>query len=240
MKYNSLGVIGGMGPKATSLFFEKVIENTAADKDQDHINMVILNHTSLPDRTEVILNGNAECFLKPIKKDLMLLEKAEVSNIAIPCNTSHYFYNEIQSMTSINVINMIEETIKEVYDKFGVNSKVALLATNGTVQSGIYEQQCNKYKIDMLKPNPTMQQQVMDIIYKDIKGNMNLDASKLEAIIKELVYEKGCHCVILACTELSCITHNLSYDIVDYWIDAMDVLVEKSIEHSTISIESTK
>lgn len=229
MEKKSLGVIGGMGPLATSVYFERVIEKTVANADQDHINMVILNHATLPDRTSVILNKNEETFLEAVEKDIRLLEFAGVANIAIPCNTSHFFYDQMQAMTDINIINMIDETCKAIYLKHGENSKVAVLGTNGTVNSGIYERVCNHYNMQLHTPNQAFQDQVMNTIYS-IKSDLPVDASVIEQIINELVYEENCQCVILACTELSCL--ELSDEVTKFCVDAMDVLVEKSIEYS--------
>src|SRR5690606_31259272 len=125
-----LGVIGGMGPKATSVFFEKIVNRTVAHKDQDHLNMVILNHATLPDRTNAILTNTGETFINAVKSDFKLLEAAGVANIAIPCNTSHYFYEELQKLTTIPIINMVEETIKEIHEKHGEGTKVGILATD--------------------------------------------------------------------------------------------------------------
>ncbi|MFO1446439.1 aspartate/glutamate racemase family protein [Bacillus sp. Bva_UNVM-123] len=229
MEMKSLGVIGGMGPLATSVFFERVIENTVANADQDHINMVILNHATLPDRTNVILNKKEDTFLQAIEKDIKLLEHAEVANIAIPCNTSHYFYEQMQAMTNINIINMVEETCKEIQKRFGERSKVAILATTGTVQSGVYAKGCDQYKIQLHVPNEVFQDEVMNTIYS-IKSDLPVDVSVIEGIIRELVTKENCSCVILACTELSCM--KLSEDVEKFCIDAMDVLVEKSIKYS--------
>ena len=99
VKIKKLGIIGGMGPLATSLFMKKIIENTYANKDQDHIDIIISNHSTLPDRTQVIKNGNPELFLNMIKEDIDIMEFSKVENIAIPCNTSHYFFKDIQKMT---------------------------------------------------------------------------------------------------------------------------------------------
>jgi aspartate racemase len=230
MLAKSLGVIGGMGPKATSVFFDKVVENTVAHKDQDHIDMIILNHASLPDRTTAILTDREEEFLQAVSRDFKLLEHAEVSNIAIPCNTSHYFYDKMQAMTNINIINMVEETIKEIHAVYGENSKIGILATKGTIRTGIYEQWCNQYNMQLHLPTELQQEQVMDIIYNNVKGDLDVDPTELESMIHDLVFEENCSCVILACTELSCI--KLSDDAERYAVDAMGVLVEKSIELS--------
>lgn len=227
MNKQKLGVIGGMGPQATSVFFERVIENTLAKRDQDHINMIILNHATLPDRTRLILENRGELFLEAVADDLKLLEQAGAANIAIPCNTSHYFYDEMQRMTKINIINMVEETVQEIYERFGEGSKVGILATNGTIRSGIYRRACEKFGLQLYEPEDSVQEQVMDIIYLDVKCDKNTDPSKLEALIHQLVYEQGCRCVILACTELSCIDLNPFYK--ECSIDAMEVLVKRSI-----------
>ncbi|WP_188456185.1 aspartate/glutamate racemase family protein [Virgibacillus oceani] len=229
MEKKSLGVLGGMGPMATSVFFEHVIENTVAASDQDHINMVILNHATLPDRTDVILNNIGDTFLEPIKKDIQTLETIGVENIAIPCNTSHYFYDEMQKSTDINIINMVGETINEIAGKYGENSKIGLLATNGTVESGIYHNECAKYNMEMYTPNDTIQQKVMDIIY-GIKSGTDVSVGAFEMIIEELISKEKCNCVILACTELS--TIKLREDSRKYSVDAMQVLVERSIKLS--------
>lgn len=230
MEAKSLGVIGGMGPKATSVFFDMVIEQTAADRDQDHINIVVLNHATLPDRTEVILAGKGEVFLEAVAKDLKLLEAAGVSNIAIPCNTSHYFYKDMQQMTGINIINMVDETLKEIYDTYGEHCKIGILATNGTVSSGVYRKGCAQYNMLLHEPNDTIQEHVMDIIYNKVKRNLPVESSEFEGIINHLLIHDQCQCVIIACTELSCIP--IQKEVSKYCVDAMAVLVQKSIELS--------
>ncbi|MDW7672900.1 MAG: amino acid racemase [Bacillota bacterium] len=227
MEHKLLGILGGMGPKATSVFFDKIIEYTISKRDQDHIDILILNHATLPDRTSTILEHREEQFLELIEKDIRLFELAGVSNIAIPCNTTHFFHSKMQEMTEINIINMVNETIKEIYAKYGESSKIGILATNGTINSGVYSEECKKYNLELHVPEEAMQEKVMKIIYEDVKGDLDADPTELEAIINELVYKENCVCVILACTELSCI--QISYKTKKYCIDAMEVLIKKSI-----------
>jgi aspartate racemase len=230
MEHKSLGVIGGMGPKATSVFFDKVIEQTAAERDQEHINMLIVNHATLPDRTGVILSGEGQLFLQAVAKDLQLLEGAGVSNIAIPCNTSHYFYDEMQQMTTVPIIHMVDETLKVIAKQYGAAVRVGILATNGTVNSGVYRKSCAAYGLELHEPHAAMQEHVMDIIYNKVKKNLPVEPSEFEGIIEELLNEADCQCVIIACTELSCIP--LRPDIASHCVDAMNVLIEQSIIRS--------
>src|SRR5690625_1951589 len=170
MKDKKLGVLGGMGPFATSVFLERIIENTQAVNDQDHIDMVILNHASLPDRTDAILQKNENEFLTAVKKDIELLEYSGVSNIAIPCNTSHYFYKNMQQMTNIHIINMVTSTVEHVSSQFGTGSKVAVLATDGTIQSKVYEKELIAHELKVHELTSQIQNEIMEIIYL-IKSN---------------------------------------------------------------------
>ncbi|REK69462.1 aspartate/glutamate racemase family protein [Paenibacillus paeoniae] len=237
MENKSLGVIGGMGPKATAVFFDKVIENTVAQCDQEHVDMLIMNHATIPDRTTVIMEGTEQRFLDAVARDLKLMEHAGVAHIAIPCNTSHYFYDDMQAMTSIPIIHMVEETIRLIHDRYGAGIKVGVLATSGTMKTGVYAKACQKYGIDLHIPNETMQAQTMKIIYSNVKRDMDFSPEELEVQIDELRTEHGCSCVILACTELSCITLGPDYRL-DV-IDAMQVLVERSIILSGRTPKST-
>ncbi|MDU0895122.1 MAG: aspartate/glutamate racemase family protein, partial [Anaerococcus sp.] len=83
-----LGVLGGMGPLCTAIFYKKLVKNTKANKDQDHIPTIILSDPQIPDRTKAIITGDDEdILLNKIKENLENLEKQGVDNIAIPCNT---------------------------------------------------------------------------------------------------------------------------------------------------------
>jgi len=234
MQSKKLGVVGGMGPLATSIYFERVIQRTVASKDQDHIDMIILNHATLPDRTQAIMNQSPELFLTMMEKDLKTLELLEVDHIAIPCNTSHYYIEALKGMTQVPIINMVEETITEVENRYGKNARVGILATNGTIKTGTYEQACLKHDLIFVKPELEMQNKVMATIY-DIKADEAIDVFDFESIISYLVNEQNCQCVILACTELSLI--KLSDTVKSVCVDAMDVLVEKSILYSGKSLK---
>lgn len=226
---NKLGVIGGMGPLATSVFFKRIIEKTDAKSDQDHIDMIILNDTTIPDRTKAILNNDKVEFLNTIQKDIEILEFGAVKNIAIPCNTSHYFYEDLVKMTNVNIINMVSSTVRNVALNYEENSKVAILGTDGTIQSGVYAKELIENNLIVHHLGEKLQNEMMDIIY-NIKSSNTYYPANFEQIVKELIHQENCACVILACTELSSI--KLPEEIKPYCVDALDVLVEESIRLS--------
>jgi aspartate racemase len=222
-----LGVLGGMGPLATQLFYKMVIEMTDAKCDQEHLNMIILSHATMPDRTKEILEGRAEELLHLLVKDAKMLEMGGAGVIAIPCNTSHVLLDRLQENVSVPIINMVEETVKHIAETFqGKELRVAVLATDGTISTGLYQKALERAGIKPIVPSPESQKLVMKIIYDGVKNGGEINFADFLSVQKE-IFEQECHAAILACTELSCFKE--MYNLPDYYIDAMGVLTEKSI-----------
>lgn len=222
-----LGIIGGMGPAASQLFYKAIIERTDAACDQQHIDIILLSHASMPDRTEAIESGDVQPVLDALTQDAKLLEEQDVSAIAIPCNTSHYFLDEIQPSVHVPILNMVRETVLYLQKVMPHVKKVGVLATDGTMRTGIYKKECERCGLEYAAPSDEMQKLVMEIIYNQIKkggtGNME-DFQKIEQEMRQ----QGCDAVVLACTELSCFKEYHALD-AGFYIDALDILVEKSI-----------
>ena len=131
-----IGIIGGMGPLATADLFKKIVLNTKAEKDQDHIRVLIDNNTNIPDRTGAILKGGADP-IPELTKSAKVLSDMGADLLIMPCNTAHYFHKNVQDAVNIPVLHMIELTM-EALKAQGIK-KAGLLATDGTIQSGIYQ-----------------------------------------------------------------------------------------------------
>lgn len=225
----TLGVIGGMGPEATSYYYKNVIAHTQASCDQEHIDMILLSHATMPDRTEAIRTGNDSSLINLLCNDARTLESLGVSNIAITCNTSHYFYDQIQNAVKIPVINMIEESVKYAVRDFENVKRVGIMATDGTINSKIYHKACRKLGVIPVKPSEERQKDVMSLIYDDIKAGKTGDPKKFDRVVREFM-RKDCDVIILACTELS--VYKGKHEVSPICLDAMDVLVEESILRS--------
>lgn len=221
-----LGVIGGMGPLATQLFYRQVIDRTVAWRDQDHIDMILLNHATMPDRTAAILSGKTEELFALLLTDAKKLEALGAVAIAIPCNTSHYFVPRLQEQLSIPIIHMIREAAKEVASR-GKAERVGILATDGTIQSGMYQKACREAGLTPVVPTGEKQALVMKIIYDGVKNGGTIDYNDFIAVEGDLAAQ-GCQAAILACTELSCFKE--MYHLPNYYVDAMEVLAVRSIE----------
>ena len=195
----TIGIIGGMGPLATCDLFRKIIDVTDAACDQDHARVLIDNNTNIPDRTAAILHGGQDP-VPELAKSAGLLKEAGADVLIMPCNTAHYFYDRFAPAAGVPVLHMIRDTAQTLCRQG--RSCVGLLATDGTVQSGVYGQAFEEAGIGMLTPDAAGQQAGMDVIYKGIKaGNMQIDLSGFEKAMDDLL-ARGAEVLVLGCTEL--------------------------------------
>lgn len=214
-----LGIVGGMGSLATSLLFDYIVRHTAANKDQEHINAIILNHATMPDRTNVILQGKDDEFFAEIKGDFDILNELNVPVMAIPCNTSHYFYDRMTKMFKGKIINMVDETLARC-KRLGAKN-VTVLATDGTKSTRLYDHYAKKYDLKVIYPGEDEQKTVMRVIY-DVKELGKTHFPEMNELIDKYTND---FFVILACTELS--TIGIDHENV---VDTTEVLGDVIIE----------
>lgn len=226
MEYR-LGVLGGMGPQATNTFYQFVIDRTEAACDQDHVNALILSDSQMPDRTGAILGseGEREAVFQRLLDDARLLERAGCTVIAVPCNTSHFFLDRVQERVGVPILHMIRETARLLAAQ-GLK-RPGILATDGTIQSGLYQKEFEAVGIQAAVPTPPAQKLVMSLIYDDVKAGRDGDPQKFAAIHRDLE-EQGCDCGVLACTELSVFADR--HHLPPFYTDAMAVLAERAVQ----------
>lgn len=225
MEKQILGVVGGMGPEATEYFYEQVIKHTEAHCDQDHIDMVILSAASMPDRTKAIETGDHERLLGAMRTCLERLEACSATQIAIPCNTSHYFYDDIQAMSQVPIIHMPRETVRACARDPRVR-RIGIMGTDGTIDAGVYDRECERFGVTPIHPSPERQRDVMSLIYDDVKAGKTPHIAAFERVLAHF-NELACDRIILACTELSVLKKYR--DMPENVIDAMDVLAYEAI-----------
>lgn len=238
---NAVGVLGGIGPLATVYFMDLVINMTEAEKDQEHINMLVSNHATIPDRTDYILGRNDESPLNDMIDDAKMLEKAGCIFIVIPCNTAHYFFEDIERSVEIPVINIIKETISYAVDKCKYCEKknnnedgekvikLGILATEGTISSGTYSFYGKTKGVLCIAPDEEHQKKVNHIIYDRVKAGLSVDEDEVDEVIRHMRC-RGCDIVVMGCTELSVLCEDMDLDKkYDFVVDSLKVLAMKTI-----------
>ena len=214
MKKKVIGILGGMGPLATADLFEKITLHTRAQRDQDHLRVLIDSNTNIPDRTAALLRGGEDP-TPQLTASAVLLERMGADVLIMPCNTAHNFYDAIAAAVHIPVLHMIRLTAQAL-QKRGVTA-AGLLATDGTVQTGIYQRTFAGTGIDLMTPEGADQQSIMDMIYRGVKaGALHYDVSAARRAMEALL-RRGAQTLILGCTELPLAEtlYHLDYPVTD-------------------------
>ncbi len=195
----TVGIIGGMGPAATCDLMEKIIALTRAGCDQEHLHLIADVDTDIPDRTAAILHGGEDP-VPELRKSARRLEAAGAELLLMPCNTAHYFYDSVAEAVSVPVLHMPRLTAQALR-RAGVKT-AGVLATDGTVQSGVYEKALAEAGIKAVYPAADLQREVMRLIYDGVKGRaVPLESIPVPDVLADL-RAQGAEKFVLACTEL--------------------------------------
>ena len=196
------GVIGGLGPLATANYLEAVVEQTAATVDQDHVELLVAQHSSTPDRTAFLLGESDLSPVPALTHDAKMLAGAGVDFLVIPCNTAHAFVDEVRAVVDVDVLDILETTVAALGERAGGPTRVGLLATDGTRLSQIYQRELTEAGHEVVLPDDVDQARIMALIYDQIKAGAGEDGYPVLAEIVEDMYQSGAEYVILGCTEL--------------------------------------
>lgn len=221
-----IGIMGGMGPAATCDLFRKITEFTHAAKDQEHIHVVIDSNVQIPDRTQYILRGGEDPRIEMVRSAIRL-EMMGAEYIAIPCNTAHYFYDDVAKYTRAKLLHMIRETAEFLANEYPGHKDFLLLATEGVYAAGVYRKVFADYGLNTIEPGDDDKKTVMDWIYKIKAGCYDISPAEYENLIKKyLINEKTP--VILGCTELPLLAERMSAPIV--YVDPTSILAKRCVE----------
>ncbi len=215
-----IGILGGMGPEATIDLFTKIVKGTKVKTDQDHLRILIDNNPKIPDRT-LAIQRKGQNPLTQLIRSAKLLENAGADFIVIPCVTAHHFFEPLQKRVKIPFLHLVEETVKYIQTRLKGIRKIGLIATTGTIQTGLFQKAFSNHVIELILPTPEVQKKwVMEAIYgkKGIKVIGPSENSK-RLILKasESLIKQGAQAIIAGCTEIPLVLKegDLSVPVID-------------------------
>ncbi|SAL29837.1 aspartate racemase [Caballeronia sordidicola] len=233
-----IGIVGGVGPAATVDFLSKIVRNTPAARDQEHLKVIVEQNPQIPDRTGNLIGGGLDPTIA-LYATCKKLEAGDADLIAIPCNTAHAFVARIQRRLDIPIVNMLTETVRYIRAMFPDLRDIGVLATSGTVASGVYRDALNACELRQVLPNPVMQERVMCAIYgeRGVKAGYTSGTcvDDLHLAIDDLA-ARGVDVVILGCTELPLLVDNPHYRAANgrtiTLVDPSDVLAQCCVAYA--------
>lgn len=204
----SIGILGGMGPLATADLYRKIVLLTKASCDNDHIRVYIDSNPSIADRTAAILHGGTDP-VPEMTAALQSLEKCGADCIIMPCNTAHYFLPRLQTLTDIPFISMLDATAAACAALYP-GKRAAVLATRGTLSTGLYEKALAARGVDYVLPTESQRDVLMHLIYDVVKASKPLapEEGTWVKLLAELRAMRADY-FILGCTELPIVADTL-------------------------------
>ncbi|MBT8370857.1 MAG: amino acid racemase [Deltaproteobacteria bacterium] len=207
MSTKTIGILGGMGPEATLDCFSKIIKNTPAQIDQDHLRVVMDSNPKVPDRTAAII-GDGESPVAVIVDGCAALERAGADFIIIPCVSAHFFFTEIQQQAHLPILSIFNAVAESIIRDYPGIRTVGLLATTGTIKGGLFQNRLAREKIKTIVPDGPLQSKIMAAIY-DLKNARPSRTrpeitADLVAVADKLISQKenGAQAIIAGCTEI--------------------------------------
>ena len=195
------GVLGGMGPDATVDFMAKVIALTDAERDQDHLRMLVDHNPHVPNRQLAILADGEDP--GPVLAEMASrLEASGADFLVMPCNTAYVFEESIIEATQIPLISIIAESIAAVRESAPDASAVGVLATDGCLQTGIYQSGIEAAGMTVVLPTDGELEQIMVLINAIKAGNQGTAAGAGLKSLAEALVTRGAHAIIAGCTEI--------------------------------------
>tara|TARA_A100000164_G_scaffold341696_1_gene338602 strand:+ start:154 stop:900 length:747 start_codon:yes stop_codon:yes gene_type:complete len=211
-----IGILGGMGTQAGLDFCNKLAILNRGKIDQEYPLFLLYNKANIPGRPESIgvHTGNLSnklvntkskkkyiSVLKSLLKGCQLLKKSKCKFIVVPCNTAHFWYDDLRKKINIPIINMPKEVYNHTLKRCKNNSSIGLLATEGTLKTGIYNKFFDK-KYNLIFPNSILQKNSVNKAIKLVKMGRVKAASKIIKPSIDYLLNKKCKKIILGCTEL--------------------------------------
>jgi len=230
-----VGVLGGLGPAATVLFMRRLVELTDAPRDQDHVDLLVWQHGSIPDRSAFLL-GHGESPEPVLVADAVALERAGARFIAIPCNTAVVWVEQMRAAVSIEVLDTVAETVDAARRAVPGLQRLGVLATDGTLLAGTYAAAAAAAGIDLITPAPEVQREVMSIVYDGVKAGEPVPRERFDAVVDHL-RDQGAEAVSLGCTELSVLHGELGVDDITI-VDSIEALARRVVLRAGASLRA--
>lgn len=200
MNKNVIGILGGMGPQASARLVELLIEISAKNgvKDGGDFPEIILDSVPVPNF--ISSSRNIDKVLKILQKRVELLNNMGVLKLAIACNTAHILFDNLQAVSKVPFVSIIEEVVNTV--RGNKIDRVGLLATPSTIRFGLFENALNKFNIEVILPTKKELEACEGVIRNVIAGKkLKSDILKVRSIANSLK-KRGAQGIILGCTEI--------------------------------------
>lgn len=219
-----------MGPRATVDFYDKLVQHTPAKRDQDHLRVVIWADPTVPSRQEALL-ANGTDPTPWLSEGLDQLTEAGAEILVVPCNTVHAYIGPLMKDRAVEFLSIIDVTVDAIQRRHA--QRVGILATDGALAAGIFQQALDQAGIAWTLPTPDHQRNLMELVESVKAGHVGTSCHRqLTEIVRDLRRE-GATLSIAGCTEISALAQSLPTDVAAE-------LIDPSVELALVTIHNAR
>ena len=193
-----LGILGGMGPAASAEYITRLIQQTQATCDQEHIPFVLWNEPRTPDRSTSLRNGDDRP-LPYLLQGIQVLKDAGCNFVVIPCNTAHFWYDELIKFR-VPIIHIVDSVAHSLCDADVNSGTIGIMGTQATIELGLYQNHLTNWNciIPTQEEMDNIVQPAIDLVKA---GDMVKSHAMLMSVVDSLI-ARGSQAVVLGCTEI--------------------------------------
>jgi len=193
-----------MGPQATNYFCSLVTSLTSASSDQEHIPVITFNNSLIPSRHDALVRGGVSP-VPELVKTARVLEQAGADFILMPCNTAHFYIDDVARAVCVPIIDMVQLTVDHIADAMPQVRTIGILASSASIDTGLYQRPLADAGVVTLAPAPANQHLVMEAIFGDqgIKAGCVTSPRQSLFAVGQTLIDSGAEVVLAACTEVS-------------------------------------
>jgi len=219
--------MGGMGPSATVDFMAKVIALTEADRDQDHVHMIVDSDPTIPNRQHAISSGSDDVSER-LAAMAKRLEDAGADFLVLVCNTAHVFLDEMRSTTTIPFVSIIDESLSEIERICPQAETIGVMATTGCLEAGIYQDAITASGRTAVIPDVATQRKCMDLINAIKAGDESAAVGQAMEEVANALKQLGAEVLIAGCTEIPLVFSGINYPLPV--VASTDILARRTVE----------
>jgi len=221
-----VGVIGGMGPDATVDFMSRVLRETPAKSDQDHVRMVVDHNPGVPNR-QLAMRGEGENPGPVIAAMAARLDAAGADFLVMPCNLAHAWLSDIRAATNIPFVSIVDESVRAALECSGEEHAIGLMTTPGCFAAGLYQQALANAGRPAIVQTPDELAETMSLVARIKGGDQSAEVAEGLLNLANRLVERGAKVLIAACTELPLVLDESMFDIA--FVATTDVLAKKTV-----------
>ena len=195
-----LGIFGGMGPAASAEFVTRLVAQTPATCDQEHIPFVLWNNPQVPDRSTSLRNEDDRP-LPFLLQGVQVLKAVGCDLVVIPCNTAHFWYDDMIKL-KVPIVHIVDSVADALRDAGVENGTIGVMGTQATVELGLYQNKLNKGGWDCIVPSKEEMDTLVQPAIDMIKGGKITESQPIIMKVVHNLIERGARAVVLGCTEL--------------------------------------